>query len=65
MTLRSVRALFVACALPGTLAAQIRDDLPADTLANAPTRDAYLDDTARRLVLGVKAARDTARQSLD
>ena len=60
-----MRALFVVGALPGALAAQSPGALPADTLANDPTRDAYLDDTARRLVLGVKAARDTAGRSLD
>lgn len=36
-----------------------------DTLRPDPARDAYLDETARRLVLGVKAARDTARLGID
>ncbi|MXV95258.1 MAG: hypothetical protein F4Y07_12065 [Gemmatimonadetes bacterium] len=65
MTLRSVRALFVAGALANTIEAQTPDTVPAGTVASDPTRDAYLDDTARRLVLGVKAARDTARRNLD
>ena len=50
----------LAAVLHGTLAAQTPDTVPADSAA-----DAYLDDTARRLVLGVRAARDTARLSLD
>lgn len=48
-------ALLLAASLQGTASAQTRD----------PARDAYLDDTARELVLGLKTARDTARLSID
>ena len=41
------------------------DTLAPDTVPSDPARDAYLDETARRLVLGVKAARDTARLGID
>lgn len=59
--LRVLRALFVlACAPPGHALAQPPDSLPADA-----ARDAYLDETARRLVLGAKAARDTSRHTID
>ncbi|WP_419165372.1 hypothetical protein [Candidatus Palauibacter sp.] len=48
-------AILLAAILQGTASAQTQD----------PARDAYLDDTARRLVLGLKAARDTARLTID
>ncbi len=53
----------------GTASAQardsLRDTLPPDTLSPDPARDAYLDNTARRLVVGAKAARDSARLTID
>ena len=52
-------SVLLAAALHGTLVAQPPDSLPD------PGRDAYLDETARRLVLGAKAARDTARLGID
>ena len=53
-------ALFVlACALPGCLTAQ-----PPNPVAATPARDAFLDQTARRLVLGARHARDTARAAI-
>ena len=73
LPLRSVRRsppiptalpLLLTAALHGTIAAQSPDSLPGDTLPD-PARDAYLDETARRLVLGAKAARDTARLGID
>lgn len=51
-------------ASPGTASAQTPDTPPGDTLA-AAARDAYLDETARFLVQGVKAARDTAQPGID
>ncbi len=48
--------LLVAAALHGTASAQIPDTLPLDP---------YLDETARRLMLGAKAARDTSRLAID
>ena len=53
-------ALLLACALPGTANAQTPDSVPND-----PARDAYLDETARRLVLGARHARNTARLGID
>ncbi len=50
---------------PGTLSAQIPGTSPGDTLATAAAQDAYLDETARHLVRGVKASRDTARLGID
>ncbi|MDE2678040.1 MAG: hypothetical protein OXI76_09055 [Gemmatimonadota bacterium] len=50
---------------PGTLTAQIPGTSTGDTLATAAAQDAYLDETARHLVRGVKAARDTARLGID
>ncbi|MCY3599555.1 MAG: hypothetical protein OXN85_06265 [Gemmatimonadetes bacterium] len=58
-------AILLAAALQGTASAQTRDSLPASNLLRDPDRDAYLDETARRLVLGLKAARDTARLTID
>ena len=48
-------AILLAAILQGTASAQKQD----------PARDAYLDETARQLVLGLKAARDTACLSID
>ena len=50
--------LLLAAALHGAASAQGPDTLP-------PAPDAYLDETARRLVLGAKAARDTSRLAID
>ena len=61
----TLRALLLALTLHGTASAQTPDSIPGDTLATDPTRDAYLDETARHLVLGVKAARDTAQLGID
>ena len=52
--------LLLAAALRGTTVAQTPDTLPPD-----PAPDAYLDETARRLILGAKAARDTSRLAID
>ena len=52
--------LFLLATSPGTATAQTPDTLPPD-----PARDAYLDETARYLVLGAKAARDTAQLGID
>lgn len=57
--------LFLPPASPGTASAQTRDPLPGDTLSTASTQDAYLDETARHLVRGLKAARDTAQLGID
>lgn len=57
-------ALILTVNLHGTTTAQERGSLP-DTLTSDPARDAYLDETARRLVLGAKAARDSARLNID
>ena len=53
-------SLLLAIAPPVAAAAQTPDTLPPD-----PAHDAYLDETARHLVLGAKAARDTARLAID
>ena len=42
------------------LVAQSPDTVPSDTAL-----DAYLDETARHLILGARAARDTARMAID
>ncbi|MDE2973117.1 MAG: hypothetical protein OXU64_00125 [Gemmatimonadota bacterium] len=52
--------LLLASAPHVALAAQTPDTLPP-----GPARGAYLDETARRLVIGAKAARDTARLGID
>lgn len=52
--------ILLAATLHGAASAQPPDTFPPD-----PTRDAYLDEAARRLVLGAKAARDTARHTID
>ena len=53
-------ALLAAVTFPGLAAAQ-----NPDTVAPDPSRGAYLDETARRLVFGTRAARDTARLAID
>ena len=58
-------AMLLAAVLPGTASAQTQGSLPSNTPASDPAADAYLDETARRLVLGLKAARDTARLTID
>ncbi len=58
-------AILLAAVLPGTASAQTQDSLPSNAPAPDPAEDAYLDETARRLVLGLKAARDTARLTID
>lgn len=58
-------AILLAATLPGAAAAQTPDSLASDTVLPDPAGDAYLDDTARELVLGLKAARDTARLTID
>ena len=61
-------ALIVTVSICGSAIAQERDSLPdplPGILPPDPARDAYLDDTARRLVLGAKAARDSARLNID
>ena len=62
-----LRALLLAATLPGaaTTLPGPATAQPPDTLPPDPARDAYLDETARRLVLGTKAARDTARLAID
>jgi len=57
--------ILLAATLRGSASAQTPDSLRSDTPAPDPAEDAYLDDTARRLVLGLKAARDTARLTID
>ncbi len=57
--------LILPTPLPGTLSAQQPGTLPRDTLATATAQDAYLDETARHLVRGLKATRDTARLDID
>ncbi|MDE2761513.1 MAG: hypothetical protein OXQ94_13875 [Gemmatimonadota bacterium] len=52
--------LLLAATLHGAASAQPPDPLPPD-----PAGDAYLDGTARRLVLGARAARDTSRHTID
>ena len=49
----------------GTIAAQTPEAVSRDSLPLALARDAYFDDTARRIVLGLKATRDTARTAID
>ena len=64
-TVVTILTVLLAATLQGTASAQTRDPLPHDSLLSDPARDAYLDDTARRLVLGAKAARETARLTID
>ena len=53
-------ALLLACALHGTANAQAAAAQPPD-----PTRDAYLDETARHLVLGARATHHATRQAIN
>lgn len=53
-------AVLLAVALPHGGAAQIRVPESPDSLPHT-----YLDETARRLILGARAARDTARLAID
>ena len=55
-----IGSLVLAATTCGTVAAQRPDQRPTD-----PAQDAYLDQTARRLILGVKEARDTASSTID
>lgn len=57
--------ILLATTLRGTASAQTRDSMRAAAVPPDPAGDAYLDDTARELVLGLKAARDTARLTID
>lgn len=58
-------AILLAAVAQGTASAQAPDSLPARDVFPDPAEHAYLDETARRLVLGLKAARDTARLTID
>ena len=57
--------LFAVAAMQGTVAAQTSPIVPDHSLRRAHAGDAYLDDAARRLMLGLKAARNTARLSIE
>lgn len=57
-------ALVLTAALHFPADSQTRDTLP-DTLPPDPARDAYLDETARHLILGARAARDSSRLDID
>ena len=61
---RATLALILTVGVHLPAASQTRDPLP-DTLPPDPARDAYLDETARHLVLGARAARDSARLDID
>ena len=50
---------------PIALLLALQGALPAQRLAAAAAQDAYLDEAARHLVRGLKAARDTARLEID
>ncbi len=56
----AILPLLLAASLHGTATAQTGDTRFSDVV-----QDAYLDETARRLVLGAKAARDTSRLTID
>ena len=66
-SIKRIAALTVllAASLYGTASAQTLDSLASDTPGPDPARDAYLDETARQLMLGLRAARDTARLTID
>ena len=51
--------MILACTSPGHALAQ-----PPDPVAASPTQDAYLDETARHLMLGARHARDTAQLAI-
>ena len=71
--LLEVRAVLVLAAAlpllppasPGTASAQTPGTPPGAAHATATAQDAYLDETARHLVRGLKAARDTAQLGID
>ena len=63
-TARRAKCGSIATLLPLLLAATATAQTP-DTLPPDPAHDAYLDETARHLVLGAKAARDTSRLAID
>ena len=66
MTRRRLFAPWLFATIPsGVTAAQSPDTPPGDTLLPNPAGDAYLDETARRLVAGARAARDTSRLAID
>ncbi len=66
LALNSGHALFIAVALHGTaVVAQASATAPEDSLYFMRARDAYLDETARRLVLGLKSVRDTALSDIE
>ncbi len=66
MALNSSHAVFFAVSLHGAAAvAQAPAIAPEDSLFDARAEDAYLDETARRLVLGLKSVRDTARSDIE
>ena len=52
-------AMILACTSPGHALAQ-----PPDPVAASPAQDAYLDETARHLMLGARHARDTAQLAI-
>ena len=58
-------AILMAAVPQGTASAQTQDSLRSNIPVPDSAGDAYLDETARRLVLGLKAARDTARLTID
>ncbi len=58
-------AILLAATPQGPASAQTQDSFPSSIPAPDSVGDAYLDETARRLVLGLKAARDTARLTID
>ncbi|WP_419860872.1 hypothetical protein [Candidatus Palauibacter sp.] len=66
-SIKRIAALTVllAASLYGTASAQTLDSLASNTPGPDPARDAYLDETARQLMLGLRAARDTARLTID
>ena len=57
---RAILPRLLAVTLYGTATAQTGDTLVAGVI-----QDAYLDETARHLMLGAKAARDTSRLTID
>ncbi len=57
-------ALVFTVGLHAPAGSQTRDTLPG-ALPPDPARDAFLDETARHLVLGARAARDSARLDID
>ena len=58
-------ASFSPAPLHGAATSQPPRPAPHDPVPAAPTHDAYLDEVARRLVLGLKAARDAAGSEVE